>query len=63
MGLIASASGDNGDRIMPYIADGMLKQHTWQLVFTIGPSPGTLRPETVIVSLKLWPKGGFRFQS
>lgn len=46
--LIASASGDTGDKILPYIADGVLKQNTWHLVFTIGPSPGTLRPLTVL---------------
>lgn len=46
--LIASASGDTGDKILPYIADGVLKQNTWQLVFTIGPSPGTLRPLTIL---------------
>ncbi len=45
--LIASASGDTGDKILPYIADGVLKQNTWHLVFTIGPSPGTLRPLTI----------------
>lgn len=46
--LIASASGDTGDKILPYIADGVLKQNTWHLVFTIGPSPGTLRPLTIL---------------
>ncbi len=46
--LIASASGDTGDKILPYLADGMLKQNTWHLVFTIGTSPGTLRPLIVL---------------
>ena len=46
--LIASASGNTGDKILPYIADGVLKQNTWHLVFTIGPSPGTLRPLTIL---------------
>ncbi len=63
--LIASASGDTGDKILPYIADGVLKQNTWHLVFTIGPSPGTLRPLTIfspIVAETLvkdgWTEGG-----
>ena len=46
--LIASASGDTGEKILPYVADGVLKQNTWHLVFTIGTSPGTLRPLTVL---------------
>ena len=47
-GLIASASGNTGDKILPYLADGVLKQNTWHLVFTIGTSPGTLRPLIVL---------------
>lgn len=46
--LIASASGDTGDKILPYLADGVLKQNTWHLVFTVGTSPGTLRPLIVL---------------
>ena len=33
---------------MPYLADAVLKQNTWQLVFTDGTSPGTLRPLLVL---------------
>jgi len=46
--LIASATGDTGEKMMPYLADAVLKQNTWQLVFTIGTSPGTLRPLLVL---------------
>lgn len=46
--LIASATGDTGKKILPYLADAVLKQNTWQLVFTIGTSPGTLRPLLVL---------------
>jgi hypothetical protein len=46
--LIASVSGDTPDRMMPYIADAVLKQNGWQLVFTVGTSLGTLRPLLVL---------------
>ena len=46
--LIASATGNTGEKMMPYLADAVLKQNTWQLVFTIGTSPGTLRPLLVL---------------
>lgn len=48
--LIASASGDS-DNILPYLADGVLKQNTWHLVFTIGPAAGTLRPLIVLTPI------------
>lgn len=46
--LIASVSGDTPERMMPYIADAVLKQNGWQLVFTVGASVGTLRPLLVL---------------
>ncbi|MBT5497906.1 MAG: hypothetical protein HOK54_19380 [Alphaproteobacteria bacterium] len=46
--LIASATGNTGEKMMPFLADAVLKQNTWQLVFTIGTSPGTLRPLLVL---------------
>ncbi len=46
--LIASATGNTGEKMLPYLADAVLKQNTWQLVFTIGTSPGTLRPLLVL---------------
>ena len=42
--IISSISGDTPDRMMPYIADSVLKQHGWQITFTVGMSYGTLRP-------------------
>jgi hypothetical protein len=46
--LIASATGNTGEKMLPFLADAVLKQNTWQLVFTIGTSPGTLRPLLVL---------------
>jgi len=48
---IASSSsvyGDTPERMMPFIADGVLRQNTWQLVFTVGTSNGSLRPLLVL---------------
>lgn len=46
--MIASVSGDRPELQMPYIADAVLKQNGWQLVFTVGTSRGTLRPLLVL---------------
>lgn len=46
--VIASVSGDRPERMMPYLADAVLKQNGWQLVFTVGTSMGTLRPLLVL---------------
>ena len=40
--LIASATVNTSEKMMPFLADAVLKQTTWQLVFTIGTSPGNL---------------------
>lgn len=42
--LVASVFGDTPERVMPYIADAVLKQYTWQIGFTVGNAMGTLRP-------------------
>ncbi|MGK0168875.1 MAG: hypothetical protein ACI9W2_000593 [Gammaproteobacteria bacterium] len=46
--LIASVSGNTGDTMLPYIADAVLKQNRWQVVFTVGLALGTLRPLLVL---------------
>lgn len=46
--VIASVSGDTPEKQMPYLADAVLKQNGWQLVFTVGTSMGTLRPLLVL---------------
>ena len=42
--VIASVSGSTGEAIMPYIADAVVKQNRWQVIFTVGLSLGYLRP-------------------
>jgi hypothetical protein len=41
---VSSVSGATPGAVLPYIADAVLKQHTWQIMFTVGQGMGTLRP-------------------
>ena len=42
--VITSVFGNHADQMLPYLADGVLKQNGWQLCFTLGISTGTLKP-------------------
>lgn len=42
--LLAGVGGSTPEELLPYIADGVLKQITWQVIFTIGMANGMLRP-------------------
>ena len=46
--MMASVYGDTPELVLPYIADAVLKQNTWQLIFTVGKSMGSLRPLLVL---------------
>jgi hypothetical protein len=41
---VSSVSGSTPEALMPYIADAVVKQHSWQLMFSVGQGKGTLRP-------------------
>ena len=41
---ISSVSGSTPEEMMPYLCDAMVKQYSWQLMFTVGQGMGTLRP-------------------
>ena len=41
---ISSVSGSTPEEVMPYIDDAMVRQYSWQLMFTVGQGMGTLRP-------------------
>jgi hypothetical protein len=41
---ICSVVGSTGEEMLPYLSDGVVKQHGWQIAFTIGFSFGCLRP-------------------
>ncbi len=41
---ISSVSGATPESMMPYLDDAMVKQYSWQIMFTVGQGMGTLRP-------------------
>jgi hypothetical protein len=41
---ISSVSGSTPQEMMPYLCDAMVKQYSWQIMFTVGQGMGTLRP-------------------
>ena len=41
---ISSVSGATPEELLPYIADAVVKQYSWQLTFTVGAGMGTVRP-------------------
>jgi hypothetical protein len=41
---ISSVSGATPEAVLPYIADAVIKQYSWQIMFTVGQGMGTLRP-------------------
>lgn len=46
--VIASVSGSTPEQMLPYIADAVVRQTSWQVVFTVGPHGGALRPLVVL---------------
>lgn len=46
--VILSVFGDSAERMMPYLADAVLKQTGWQLCFTLGIATGSLKPLLVL---------------
>jgi hypothetical protein len=41
---ISSVSGSTPQEMMPYLCDAIVKQYSWQIMFTVGQGMGTLRP-------------------
>ena len=41
---ISSLSGSTPEEMMPYLADAVVRQYSWQIMFTVGQGMGTLRP-------------------
>jgi hypothetical protein len=41
---VSSVSGSTPEQMLPYVVDAMIKQHSWQLMFSVGQGMGTLRP-------------------
>jgi len=45
---ISSVSGATAAEMMPYLCDAMVKQYSWQIMFTVGQGMGTLRPQMLL---------------
>ncbi|MFH1603081.1 MAG: UGSC family (seleno)protein, partial [Pseudomonadota bacterium] len=41
---ISSVSGTTPESLLPYIADAVVKQYSWQIMFSVGPRKSMLRP-------------------
>jgi hypothetical protein len=41
---ISSISGSTPEEMLPYLADAVVRQYSWQIMFTVGQGMGTLRP-------------------
>jgi hypothetical protein len=51
-GVMASVTGSTPEQIMPYLSDGVAKQTSWEIVFTVGGlTYGTLRPVLVLTPI------------
>jgi len=51
-GVIVSVTGSEPEQMMPYIADGVAKQTSWEIVFTVGGlTYGTLRPALILTPI------------
>ena len=47
-GTVGSIYGKEPQQILPYLADGLVRQTSWEFVFTVGFAPGTYRPLLVL---------------
>ncbi len=49
--LSVSLSGDVRRDMLPYLADSVVRQVNWQIMFTVGQGMGTLRPQVLITPI------------
>ena len=47
-GVIASVFGSSPERIVPYLADALVRQIGWELIFTVGLATGTQKPLLIL---------------
>ena len=47
-GIVGSIYGRTADHIVPYLADGLVRQMSWEFAFTVGFAPDTVRPLLII---------------
>ena len=50
-GMASSMSGSTPEELLPYLADGLVKQTFWQIMFTVGTGYGMLRPLALITPI------------
>jgi len=51
-GVMASVTGSTPEQMMPYLSDGVAKQTSWEIVFTVGGiTYGTLRPVLILTPI------------
>ena len=50
-GSFSSVSGSTPEKMLPYLADSVLKYHTWHMTFTVSHGMGSLRPLLVVTPL------------
>ena len=50
-GMATSMSGSTPEELLPYLADGLVKQTFWQVMFTVGFGYGQLRPLVMITPI------------
>jgi hypothetical protein len=48
---ISSLSGSTPEEMMPYLADAVVRQYSWQIMFTVGQGMGTLRPLVMLAPI------------
>jgi hypothetical protein len=48
---ISSLSGSTPEEMLPYLADAVVRQYSWQIMFTVGQGMGTLRPLVMLSPL------------
>jgi len=46
--VVTSVYGDRAETILPYLGDALVRQSSWQLVFTVGMATGTYRPLLIL---------------
>jgi hypothetical protein len=50
-GMASSMSGSTPEELLPYLADGLVKQTFWQIMFSVGFGWGMLRPLALITPI------------
>ncbi|MBU1357903.1 MAG: hypothetical protein KJ901_03965 [Gammaproteobacteria bacterium] len=50
-GMASSMSGSTPEELLPYLADGLVKQTFWQIMFSVGIGWGKLRPLALITPI------------